>query len=253
MSRPGKQIIYGLVYFFIIALLIAFIYVEFLRAPSGCANGRLDKGEEGVDCGDICGNTCVPNDLQKIEAAGSINLFSAAPRTIGLAVKIQNANSGLAARSFSYQFNIYDSSGARVDAIRGNSFIYAGDVKYLTAIKTGIDYVPYGADLEIGEPDWVKSEKWQRPELSGIQGLKTSVSSSSVKISGKVANQDAATLVSMKIVAIFNDQYGFPLGISETEIENVAPEEAVNFTILHPYVSGIDISRTIFNISAKRQ
>jgi hypothetical protein len=250
--RIMKQFLYGVFYSAIWLGVGFFIYGHYVRPAASCVNNRMDTGEEGVDCGGICANVCIPRDVHTIEAIdGGVRVFKSAPRTLELLVRIQNANTQFAARSFRYRFDVKTADGAIVDTVSGESYIYGGEVKYLTAIKTNVNYIPASADFVVESPEWVSAASYPRPDLSGIQDQNVAVATSSISVSGKVTNKDAARLTGLNVVAIFYGSVGM-LGTSATELSALAPEETTEFTVLHPNIEGIVPSRTQIIISAQR-
>ncbi|MFH1246427.1 MAG: hypothetical protein V1489_01460 [Candidatus Liptonbacteria bacterium] len=250
--RLRKQFIYGLLYLSIIALIAVAVYYTFLRPGPSCTNGRLDPGEEGLDCGSVCAKVCIPVDLAPLKTVGSVQLFKPATSTIELVAKAQNSNQGLAAKSFSYSFDIFDASGNKVDTIFGDSYMYAGEVKYIAAIKTNVPYDAVRATFGTGAVSWVKNADYARPVMSGVLSKQITTTSSTVTVQGRIADKDVIGVDNVTVTALFYGEFGSLLGVSETELGPLAPEEDKQFTILHPAVVGIAPQRTDLIITVKR-
>lgn len=250
--RLQKQFLYGLLYVSVLLGAILLIYVAFVRPAPGCGNGRRDAGEEGVDCGGACANVCVPEDVRAIEIIGPVRIVQPNSRIVELAAKIQNSNVAIAADAFPYRFDIIDETGRVADSVSGESFIYGGEVKYLIAIKTGVAYRPASVELTIGAPHWVDAENYKKPVVGGIQDRLVRLTSSTVEVSGKVANKDIVALDTIVVTTFFYNDLGLLAGVSETELDGAAPEERKNFTVIHPAISGVVPERTEIFITASR-
>lgn len=251
--RLAKQLAYGSFYLAIVLGISLFVYFSFIRSGPSCMNGRQDAGEEGVDCGGVCSNTCLPTSLRTIEIVDQVRLFRSHPGTLEVLAKIQNGNSEFASPSFTYVLNVHNEAGDIVDTVTGQSFIYGSDVKYISIVKNRITYAPAYVELTILSPRWVKASDYQRPLLSGIQDQTIDVSSTTVAISGRIVNLDSVTIARMVVTALFYDSLGLPIGISHTEIGHTVPEERKPFTVLHPAFIDVAPEKTQIFISAERQ
>jgi len=249
--RLAKQLIYGVFYLLVLGAVSFVVYLLFFRTPASCTNGKQDSGEEGIDCGDVCSNVCLPANFQQIELIGNVSLFKPSAATIELAAKIQNGNFDLAAKSFNYSFDVTDAAGVKVDTISGTSFIYGGEVKYIIAIKTGVRYQAAGASFSVGNPVWAKAAAYVRPKMSGALNKQISVTSTTVVVSGAVADKDVISVTDTMITGLFYDQYGTLAGVSQTEIGALDPEMQKNFTLIHPAAANIVPEKTDIIITAQ--
>ena len=247
-----KQVLYGSLYLAILVGVGALAYGRFITSTARCVNDRIDKGEEGIDCGGICANACIPSDVRTIELIDNVRMFHASPRTLEMMARIQNANSDFAAKSFRYRFDVKGSDGTVVDTVYGESFIYAGEVKYLVVVKTNVAYTPATADLTIESPDWIGSGEYKRPSLSGVQDQRVETTANTISVSGKATNKDVVRVAALRATALFYDDLGIPVGVSETEIGSIGPEETAEFTILHPAIPNASLSRTQVILTAAR-
>ena len=78
-----------------------------------------------------------------------------------------------------------------------------------------------------------------------------------MRVEGAVVNQDTITLPEIKVLAVFYDvKFGLPVGASETVLDDVAPGESGQFTILHPQIGEgnqlLDVNATKIFVSAYR-
>ncbi len=244
MSRIAKQLIYGAIYIMFFAGIGTGMYFLFLKPAPSCFDKKQNQNETGIDCGGVCGTVCLPAGLQKIEIINQVKVFSLAAGRIELLAKIQNANAGLAARSFGYHFDLYGEDNTFIRAIPGTSFIYAQEIKYIGEFAdiAGAKKV-VRAEFKIDAPDWVNANDFRRPSLA-VQDKNINVDSKRIQATGKVANEDTMLLQKVMIAAVFYDRFGLAAGFSQTELENLMPGESRAFAIAHPSINGFDPIRT---------
>jgi hypothetical protein len=254
MPRLTKQLIYGGAYLSILAFIGVGIYALFIRPGPSCVNGAKDKGEEGVDCGGVCQNICLPPDLKSL-VSQNVLLFSPVRGKLAIFAKIQNPNGGLAAHSFNYHITLFGSDGKTpIGVLKGEEYSYAGEVKYITEFVDGYDtWTVGGAELVMEDPEWVNSEKFRKPEFS-IQGRRAEITTTTITVGGSIVNRDTIDMPKVAVTAIFYG--GAPnsrvLGVSETELDDVRTGDIRPFAVVHPAIRNVDISKTEIVISARR-
>ncbi len=250
MSRFGKQLIYGFFYLLILALLGVWVYFAFLRPAASCTNGRQDGGEEGVDCGGVCANACLPAGLSELQVTDT-NVFHPGNGITSVLAKIQNPNLRTAA-SFDYTLKFYDLNGEPVLTRSGSSYIYAGEVKYLTDfVSGGAADGAKSAELTISSPRWLPDSEFSKPQAVILSRTAT-LGEAGIQVSGKLANRDTLTLSRLEVGAVFYGRYNYAVGVSKTEIDSVLPNETRDFVIAHPPIAGVDLSRTEYFVSVPR-
>ncbi len=252
MNRGIKQFIYGTFYLAVVGLIGFGVYTFFLKPAPSCTNSLQDRGEEGVDCGGVCGNICLPSDLRPISVQ-SVRVFSPMrSNLVAVLAKLQNPNTTLAAKSFSYTLDLYDALGTKIKTITGNEFIYAGEVKYIAEFVNGVS----GSDvsrgvLSIQNVEWVKDASFQKTQFN-IQVRQTDISTTTIQITGQVVNKDVITIPNAMITAIFYGSGPDPIGISATQLEHLEIEDTRPFSISHPLIVGFNPIKTELAVSARR-
>ena len=240
-----KQFFFGIVWVLILALIVYVMYALFLRPAPSCTDNIKNGEEEAIDCGPVCGKQCLPAEL-KISVRGNIRIIPVATSSdrVSILVQLQNAQSDYAAKNFSYNLKLAGENGFALD-IPGSSFMYAGELKYLTFPNLTVSEpaTSLSASFEVGDVSWVKDETFKKPTIF-LQNQITSVYSDRIEVVGKFTNGDAATLERASIVAVLLDSRGNIIGVSGTRTENVASGETRAFTITHPFVPGINVSAT---------
>jgi hypothetical protein len=254
IRRLAKQFLYGAFYIALWAILFAGVYFLFFKSPPSCFDGKRNQTEEGVDCGRICGNICLPADLKRIEQVGQVKILFPEPSRIGLLARLKNANPGHSARRVGFTFRIFDDRGEAFES-SGNTFVYAGELKYLAQLVL----LPPGfekrqivrAQLTLAEEEWAQAGDFYRPAVQ-LQEENTAVEANSIRVEGKVRNEDTLTLSNITILALFYGREGQLAGFSETGLDNFFPSETRPFVILHPPLTDVNPSATQIFISVPR-
>ncbi len=168
MPRRLKQVIYGIFYLVFFALLGTGIYFLFLKPAPSCFDDKQNGTEEGIDCGlPACGKICLPSTLRDIAVLGEPNLFSIDDTHSTLLVALQNSNLDYAAKSFRYEAKLYDKKGAVSQTFSGNSFIYAGELKYIALPNVFASKADLGMiEFAIQNPAWVQADIFRKPHLT---------------------------------------------------------------------------------------
>jgi hypothetical protein len=230
-------------------------YSLFFKPAPSCTDGKQNQGEQGIDCGGPCANACIRADLSPLEISGAPQIFHPTPSGISVLAKIQNSNSDYGAEHFSYAFRFYDSQDNLIQEVRGESFAYAAEIKYLGEFNLSFSGFKQAqrAELIIENPAWVSSDKFRLPQVA-LQGAQTSKSDTGgLQVIGRFINNDSVVLPNVTVIALFYNQSGQPIGISKNEIDNVSPGESQTFSVIHPAISNVDVSRTAVFLYAKQQ
>ena len=251
MNRTTKQFIYGGFYLAVLTAFFMLVYLTVSDPVPGCLNGKQDEQEEGIDCGDVCSNVCLPVNLRSV-AVQSVLGFSATPGTLQVLAKVQNPNTTLAARTFDYRFDLIGKDGKIAASSPGVGFIYAGEVKYMVAFADNYDTKDVGrVDLKIQNPAWEKGERFTKPKFD-IQDRRVETTDTTFTITGRLVHRDTVDMPKVTIIAILQSPGGRPLGISQTELDDVVTGEVRPFAIVHPAIGGVDPSKTELVVSVRR-
>lgn len=247
-----KYFLYGIFYLAVLAGIGYLVFLIFVKAPASCFDNKQNQNELGVDCGGPCAKICLPATIRAITISGEAQLFSTPDGLWSALFWPQNPNPDYALKDFKYSINIYDGSGAVIKTLNGNSYLYAGEIKYIDvpAFSLG-DSLPTRAEFQITEPVWIKAENFEKPNLV-VQSPSARLSGKNVEYKGRVVNRDTSPFSVIKIVAIFNDAMGSRVGVSETEISNIGPGNSGEFTILYPMVQGLSPDSTQAFVYAER-
>ena len=252
-SRRVKQVVYGLIYLIFWCAIGTGIYFLFLKPAPSCFDGIQNEGEQGVDCGGPCAKLCLPSDIQPVAAIGGVSVFTPLAGHATLLVDVVNPNSDFAADTFSYTFDLYDASGNVIQSIPGTSFIYADQTKYLVVPNAVVSGSVDHAGITIGNINWVPTDQMGViPQFSFKNIVTAQVSSDTLAVSGQIIDSDPSSFANIEIIAVLKAPQGNVVGVSNTELNSIAPNQAEDFSVMYPVGASIDPSQTQVYAYAER-
>ena len=225
-TRRAKQLIYGALY--VVLWLVFFTGIYFV--------GRLIFPPAPVVA--PCTSDCIPTDASPITTS-TIFAFVTSSEHYTLLTQLTNT-SDYAPESFDYSFDLYDASGNLLASIPGQNYLYANQSKYLVVPNQIVQGTVASAALTISNPIWVPGSQLGPVPLLTTQNPQSSMTLSSVVVSGQITNADISTYRQVLVVVIFKGPNGAPVGASQTEIDNVVPGETTNFSVSYPVTTTIN-------------
>ncbi|MEK7566079.1 MAG: peptidoglycan-binding domain-containing protein [Patescibacteria group bacterium] len=128
--RIIKQLIYG-GFFLAVIFLIGFGIYWIFSSKVSCFDNKQNQSEEGIDCGGPCVSCRIkyPKNLN----ASWIKTLPAGENKVIAVSGIENPNVEVGSE-FSYSINIFSKDGAVLKTLNSDSFIYAGEKKYLVDV-----------------------------------------------------------------------------------------------------------------------
>ncbi|MEK7574193.1 MAG: hypothetical protein AAB514_01530, partial [Patescibacteria group bacterium] len=192
----------------IIFIIFWLIYVFFLKPIPTCFDKIKNQGETGTDCGGPC-SPCEIAQLKPLTIDWAIAL-PARENEIFVLAEIANPNLNFGAQTFSYQFNIIGPFGALLKTVKGQSFIYAGEKKYLLEPPLSInlqDVSRVELSIEKESMFWQSEKELAKPKLSA-RAVKTEIVDESVTVKGLIKNENPLLISQIKIIAILYNRQG---------------------------------------------
>ena len=243
--RLAKQIIYGAGYLTALFLIVFIVYLARFKPAPTCFDNRQNQGELGVDCGGPC-LPCEIRTLKPLEYSW-LKILPAQDQTI-VAAEIKNLNPGWGASFFSYSIDIYGDDGRKIKTIKRDSFIYAGEIKYLIELAEINPKNTREVKISFSDFNWKSDEKFKKPI---IQTREVKIEESA--IIGFLTNNNVFKLPKVKAIGLLYDQYGFLIAASKTELENIGAFEEKFFKINFPKDTpwtNINVSKTKIYVEA---
>jgi len=228
--RRRKQLIYGLIYLAIIGGICFGVYYFFLKPPPA------------PPCAD-----CIPGTVRSVAVAGNVLAFNPLAGHAAVLAQVANVNGDYGADSFDFTVNLYDSSGTSLGAVRGTSFVYPDETKYLVVSNQAVMGAAASADLVIGNTHWEPSSTvGAAPHFTFKNVVTAPVAGSpgTLAVGGEITDDDNSAFANVTVVAIFKDRYGSPAGVSETVLDRIEPRQTGTFSVTYPAQPGINPSAT---------
>lgn len=225
-SRLAKQIFYAAGYLSALFLVIFIAYLIWFKPVATCFDNRRNQNETDIDCGGQC-QACEIKTLILPEV--SWLKYFPADNQIVIAAEIKNSNLNYAADFFSYTIDIYDNGGVKIKSLMKNSFIYAGEIKYLVESVEIDSKKIKEIKISFSNIHWKLNEEFKKP-VTQLREIKTE----STVVSGFLTNNNAFRLSKIRIFGFLYNQYGILIGASKTELENISAFEEKFFKINFP-------------------
>ena len=155
MPRILKQLVFGSG-FLVVFGFIAFGAYYLWQAEATCSDQIKNQGEEGVDCGFVCGNTCQESILPlevKNEYIFKI-IEDEKNNDYDVLFKIHNPNVRFGAPQIEYEVDLFDSQNDLFLRKRGFSYIMPGQTKFIFEPTIRTAKSAKRAELKIIRIDW---------------------------------------------------------------------------------------------------
>lgn len=226
--RTIKQLIYGFFYFSFVAAIFVGIYFMFLKPTPSCFDGKKNQNEAGIDCGGVCA-PCELATLSPIQVSWT-NILPGVPGRASIIMKLVNPNTNFGASVLPYHLLVLGPFGGKLEERSGETFIYAGEIKYLSETINQDFRDISGATMTLGNPQWVKGEEFPSPKLQS-RAIKTEIIASSAEISGIIKNNEAVSIPRAKVIALLFDRTDRLVTVSQTVLTDIGGLEERSFSM----------------------
>lgn len=171
--------------------------------------------------------------IDPIEIIWSQSFISGA-NLYSVAAKIRNPNTNFGASNFNYSFYLYDSNNILINTIKGKSFIWPGESKYIIEGGVNVSKAPVKLVFEIKNPDWHKVLNFKGVDLT-LQnityGKGNPGSGKFFMVDFTASNNTPFDLKKVYISAITLTKEGLPIAVGSTIFENFKSKERKLFSI----------------------
>jgi hypothetical protein len=126
MTGAHRNLKRAIILAFFICIIFAVSWPSIKPKEHQCFNGRIDPGEDEIDCGGICERKCPPPDKPphvedvKIEWAKAVKDGNS---NYDLIAKVVNTNKHWGASSVGYKFTIFDNNNVKIAVERGETYV----------------------------------------------------------------------------------------------------------------------------------
>lgn len=231
-TRRAKQLIYGTLYIVIALMFCGALYLliryQFTGAPVAVCTP----------------SSCAPTSTAPI-SAGKVWTFVTSPGHFTFLAQAINQNTDFGASTLDYEINLYDTSGTVVQSIPASSFIYPTQSKYFAVLNQSVSSPFDYASLVFTDASWLPSSTIGTipsvaPGQFAVQNVQSSIASTTVSVSGQIVNTSVVSYGQVLILVIFNDPDGNPIGVSQTELNDVGAGATNNFSVIYPAETNIN-------------
>jgi hypothetical protein len=232
-TRRAKQLIYGTLYVVIVLAICAGIYFLFIHP--------FIISSTPVTC---TSSTCAPTSIAPI-AAGTVLTFVTSPGHYTFLAQVTDQSADYGASVLDYEIDLDDASGAVLQSIPAQSFIYPSQTKYVAVLNQTVNEPFDHASLVADSAQWLPSSTIGTiPAIASsqfaLQNIQTSAASTTISVGGQLVNSSVATYGQVFVMVIFNDPNGNPIGVSQTELDHVAAGTTENFSVIYPVEPNIN-------------
>lgn len=158
-GRIFRKLFFGGIFLFLAAWSSYYIFRAYFPVLPSCIDNIQNQGEEGVDCGEVCENECLPppppDDTKPIEVAWA-RVINSDVGVYDLAAKIINSNSYWGVAEFKYDFIARDSNDIVIIERSGTSYFLPESYDYIIIPSVKTDKIPAKAELNIVK----EGQKW---------------------------------------------------------------------------------------------
>jgi len=237
--------------FFGIAILAA-LYYTFIYTPPSCFDGKLNQGEEGVDCGGRCATPCEWEKPEPIEVGWSA-YFKKKDDLYDLAARIRNKNNRFGSGVVPYAFIVKDRAQNILKTVEGNSYIAPGQIGYV--IETRIE-LPDGFD-SVSFRILDDRVQWEKPTLNlGVEDFKTFTrgvrrlynENFFAEGSGTIRNQTSYNFGNIEVSVVLYNAKKSVITVGRTDMQDLRSGEEREFKVLWPEpfpIEGVDYVEVI--------
>ncbi|HXV26696.1 MAG TPA: FxLYD domain-containing protein [Candidatus Paceibacterota bacterium] len=233
MGRLTKQLVIGFIYLALIGG-IGYGAYDLFTPDASCSDGIRNQGEDGVDCGTVCGVLCA-SALRPLEVAEP-EVYSA-DGTTDVLVAIENPNAIYGASRIDYELVLTDDAGERVSSRRGFTYGNPLETRYLVNSFPGVN----AADVDVSfiyEPDgvaWLQADReFPGVTFSFVQEQFT-VASESVRYSAVIRNGSTFNFDEVDVSVMLLDASGNTVGIGATVVRTLPAAGVRAFTVDWPF------------------
>ena len=232
-TRRAKQLIYGTLYILIVLVVFAGIYFVIVRSFNIASTPAL-----------CAPSTCAPTSTTPIATSTPL-IFVTSPGHYTFLAQVTDQSADYGAQVLDYEIDLDNASGTVLQSFPAQSFIYPSQGKYLAILNQVVTQPFDHAALTVTGASWIASSTIGAipaigPGQFALQNIQASTASTTVSVGGQLVNASVATYGQVFVMVIFKGPDGDRVGVSQTELDNVAAGTTNNFSVIYPVEPNID-------------
>jgi hypothetical protein len=224
-QRLKKQIFIGSIFGLIVLALVFGVYFFYFRAAPTCADGKINQGEEGIDCGGPC-QACELVDMRDVK----IEWVKALPTTghnYDLVAMVSNPNQNYGSRKIDYEFKLYNLTGKEIGSKSGQTFILPRQEKAIVELKVDALALVSKVSLSLGDVPWEKLGEYVDPKINVFDKQYQTFNSGPPfsQASCILKNSDYADYKNISMIFLLFDAEGEVLGVNYLGIDGLSANQ----------------------------
>jgi hypothetical protein len=212
-----RKFLYTAVIAVIAAVLLLGLYIAFFTNTPTCFDGKLNNGEQEIDCGGSCALLC--REQTRSPVVRWSRIFQVAPGTYTAAAYVENPNPGAAAKRVAYSFQLFDQQNLLVTERTG--VIDIPPVQTVPFVDPNINVgnrTPVRALFAFSdEPVWYRAGA-----LPVLRVKNLNLSGDAGQLMATIVNESAKNADKVTVAAVLFDAQGVARGASRSIIPRIA-------------------------------
>ncbi len=218
-SKRRRTLYATTVVIFLVGAVFVPAFLIFYKAPT-CTDGKLNGGEQGVDCGGSCQRLCQSSFLPPSLAWSRFE--EVAPKLYNIAAYIVNPNTEGEAIDAPYHLSLYDAKGVLITDTTGTVTLppHRNTLAFKGMVNVG-ERIPAKALFEFtSAPNWYKKVDSLAALIIGEKKYVEDESGSSLLVTLK--NPSVYPIGKMSVYVVLYDKNGNAIGFSKTIVDEIA-------------------------------
>jgi len=172
-------------------------------------------------------------------------MFVTSPGHYSFVAQATDRSSDYGSAALDYALDLDDASGTVLQSIPERTFIYPTQGRYLMVLNQAIAQPFDHAALVVTGVSWLASSTIGpipavAPGQFALQNIQTGVASATVSVGGQLVNTGVVSFEQVFVVVTFDDSMGNPIGVSQTELDNVRAGTTNSFSVIYPNIPNIN-------------
>ena len=229
MPRVLKQILYGLLYLGVLAIIV-WAFIPRNVEVATCIDDVQNQNETEVDCGGPC-EDCELKNL-RLEVGG-VDILEVGEKS-SLLVKVENPSKNFGASEIPYKFEVKGTLGEPIELVEGELNIGSGEEKYIAAVGLDIKASNIGEVIfSLGDFAFIPKVDLLDYDIE-IENVEVSFPEQVIQARGLIANDSGGGVSRVTLTALFYTKEGDLANVGTALLSNLEAFEKRDFLISVP-------------------
>ncbi|MBI4050580.1 MAG: hypothetical protein HY396_01240 [Candidatus Doudnabacteria bacterium] len=174
-----------------------------------------------------------PQDLKIVK----VQILPVVSGVYSVYAQIVNPNPDISVRRFNYQFVVSDKSGDVIKETGGQSYILAGESKFLLVASLTLAIPPAGATLKLTDINWTKARPQLEIKLEAVQQNSGKTPEGKFFVDGIIRNLQGFGFKKVEVgVLLFDSRNQNIVAVNSTTLSDLRQFESRYFRLVWPAV-----------------